>query len=72
MLAAFQQTTEDQIAAIQVPTLVVCGDSDRDNGSPHELVDLLPQGELVIVPGDHRAAAATPELGEAVVGFLTA
>ncbi|WP_300577027.1 alpha/beta fold hydrolase [Phenylobacterium sp.] len=71
VLAAFQETTEDQIRAIKVPTLVVCGEADRDNGSPHELVDLLPHGELVIVPGDHRAAAATPELGEAVVGFLT-
>lgn len=32
----------------------------------------LPHGERVIVPGDHRAAAATPELGEAVARFLTA
>jgi pimeloyl-ACP methyl ester carboxylesterase len=71
VLAAFQETTAEEIRAIPTPTLVVCGDADRDNGSPHELTELLPQGELVIVPGDHRAAASTPELGEAVVSFLT-
>lgn len=71
VLAAFQETTADEIQAVRTPTLVVCGEADRDNGSPHELVELLPHGELVIVPGDHRAAAATPELGEAIVQFLS-
>lgn len=71
VLAAFQETTAEQIAAIEVPTLVVCGADDRDNGSPDDLAARLPNSQLVMIPGDHIGAAGAAELSEAVVAFLT-
>lgn len=71
VLAAFQETTAEQIAAIGVPTLVVCGADDRDNGSPDALADLLPNSQLVMIPGDHIGAAGAAELGDALADFLT-
>ena len=61
----------EQIAAIEVPTLVVCGADDRDNGSPDALAARLPHSQLVMIPGDHIGAAGAAELSEAIVAFLT-
>ncbi len=59
-------------AAVTMPTLVVCGTEDRDNGSPQELVDALPHGTLAAIPGTHMSCVIRRELGEAIAGFLTA
>lgn len=71
VLAAFKETTKAELAAITVPTLVVCGAQDRDNGSPDALAELLPAGRVEIIPGDHIGAVAQAELSEAIVAFLT-
>jgi pimeloyl-ACP methyl ester carboxylesterase len=55
-----------------MPTLVVCGAQDRDNGSPQKLVDALPNAVLAEIPGTHMSSVTEPELGEAVIRFLTA
>ena len=56
-----------------MPTLVVCGDKDRDNGSPQKLADALPECAAVEeVPGTHMSSVTEPALGEAIVRFLTA
>jgi len=57
---------------VTMPALVVCGDKDRDNGSPQSLVDALPNARLQEVPGTHMSSATEPALGEAVARFLTA
>ena len=41
---------------IAMPTLVVCGDEDRDNGSAEELANLLPDADFVEVPGTHMGS----------------
>ena len=56
--------------AIAMPTLVLCGEKDRDNGSPQALVDALPNAALEQVPGTHMSSVTEPALGEAVVSFL--
>jgi pimeloyl-ACP methyl ester carboxylesterase len=45
--------TDAQIQSIKVPTLIVMGDHDQYNQIPKmvELFQLLPQGELAIIPG---------------------
>lgn len=53
-----------------MPTLVVCGSEDQDNGSAAELADALPDGRLVEVPGTHMSSVTREELGEAVARFL--
>lgn len=70
ILDTFTDTPLDAIAAIGLPVLVLSGDEDRDNGSAHELADVLPRGELVEVPGGHMSAVVKPELGDALAAWL--
>lgn len=58
------------LANVTMPTLVVCGDEDQDNGSAQELVEHLPDAIYVETPGAHLASATKPEMGEAIVSFL--
>lgn len=59
------------LANITMPTLVLCGDRDEDNGSASELAELLPDATYEEVPGTHLDSATKPELGEAIVRFLS-
>ncbi len=57
---------------VTMPTLVVCGDEDRDNGSAEELARLLPDATFVETPGNHLMSATKPEMGEAIANYLAA
>lgn len=59
-----------QLAHVTMPTLVVCGDEDRDNGSAVELAALLPDATYVEVPGNHMSSVTKPDLGEAIARWL--
>jgi pimeloyl-ACP methyl ester carboxylesterase len=56
--------------AFSMPTLVVCGDKDDDNGSAIELANALPNAEYAEIPGTHMSSVTQPELGEAIARFL--
>lgn len=70
VLASFVPTTEDDLKALDLPILAVCGEDDDDNGSPERLAALLPQGVAARVPGTHLSAVGEPALAEAFVRFL--
>jgi pimeloyl-ACP methyl ester carboxylesterase len=70
LLDSFVESTETELKAIAMPTLVVSGAEDHDNGSAEALADLLPQGRYVEIPGNHMSAVARPELGQAIADFL--
>jgi pimeloyl-ACP methyl ester carboxylesterase len=70
ILDTFVDTPREAIAAIAQPTVVISGVEDEDNGPAAELVDLLPNGTLVQVPGNHMSAVTRPELGQAIADFL--
>jgi pimeloyl-ACP methyl ester carboxylesterase len=53
-----------------MPTLVVCGSEDQDNGSAEELGNVLPNALFEEVPGTHMSSVTKPELGEANAQFL--
>ena len=53
-----------------MPTLVVCGDKDDDNGSAIELANALPNAVYAEIPGTHMNSVTQPELGEAIANFL--
>lgn len=72
LLDSFTDTTPDMLAALTMPTLVVCGDQDQDNGSADELVAVLPDARLSTIPGTHMSSVTRPELGEAIAAFLMA
>ena len=72
LLDSFTDTTPEMLAALTMPTLVVCGDQDQDNGSAEELVAVLPDARFSAIPGTHMSSVTRPELGEAIAAFLTA
>lgn len=72
LLDSFTDTSPDALAALTMPTLVVCGADDQDNGSAPELVAALADARLATIPGTHMSSVTQPELGEAIAAFLTA
>lgn len=70
LLDSFVDTTEEMLRGISMPTLVLSGAEDDDNGSPEALAALLPQGEYAAVPGNHMSAVTRPDLGRAIADFL--
>ncbi|TCD05378.1 alpha/beta fold hydrolase [Erythrobacteraceae bacterium CFH 75059] len=57
-------------AALTMPVLVLCGNDDRDNGSPERLAALLPDARLQFIPGTHMSSVARPEMGEELARFF--
>ena len=55
---------------VTMPTLVVCGDEDHDNGSAADLAARLPNASYVEVPGTHMGSVTRPELGRAMADWL--
>jgi pimeloyl-ACP methyl ester carboxylesterase len=72
LLGAIGDIEPEELGAIEVETLVVSGEDDRDNGSPQALVDALPNARFAEVPGTHMSSVTEPALGEAIASFLAA
>ena len=72
LLGAMDDFDLASLANITMPTAVICGDEDRDNGSAEDLAALLPEARYVEVPGTHMGSVTKPELGSAIAGFLAA
>ncbi len=72
LLLSVEDTPEAALAAITMPTLVVCGVDDGDNGSAPALAAALPHGHHAEVPGNHMSSVTRPEFGEAIADFLAA
>jgi pimeloyl-ACP methyl ester carboxylesterase len=70
LLDSFVATPHDALRQVPTPTLVVIGDGDSRGASAGELAALLPNGQLVVVPGDHGTALDEPEFTAAVLDFL--
>ncbi len=64
---------EDEVAAIQCPTLVAVGTQDHIAGDPHALARLLPHGQAFAIAGrDHNKAVGDRSFKETVLQFLEA
>ncbi|WP_298467028.1 alpha/beta fold hydrolase [uncultured Erythrobacter sp.] len=59
------------LANVTMPTLVACGVDDQDNGSATDLAETLPNATYQEIPGAHLDSATKPELGAAIVEFLS-
>ena len=70
LLESFADTEVDELAAFTMPTLVVCGVDDRDNGSAPALAAALPSATLVEIPGNHITAVSRVGMGAAIAAFL--
>ena len=72
LLESFEDAYARWLEAFTMPTLVVCGREDDDNGSAEELANVLPNAVFVEVPGTHMSSVTKPEMGEAIAAFLAA
>ena len=72
LLESFEDAFMTWLEAFTMPTLVVCGDQDDDNGSAEELANILPHAIFEEVPGTHMSSVTKPQLGEAIASFLAA
>ncbi len=72
LLGTMTDTAPADLTAITMPTLVVCGRDDRDNGSPHALADALPTAQLAEIEGTHMSCITKRGLSEEMVRFLSA
>jgi len=70
LLHAIGDVDRPGLARIAMPTLVLCGEDDRDNGSPEELAAALPDGQTESVPGTHMSSVTQGAMGRAIVDFL--
>jgi len=71
LLESFEDAFMDWLTAFTMPTLVVCGSEDDDNGSAEELAAVLPNAEFSEIPGTHMSSITKPEFGEAIAEFLS-
>ncbi|MEO6579706.1 MAG: alpha/beta hydrolase [Sphingomicrobium sp.] len=71
LLPTFTDAKTEWLAAFAMPTLVLCGADDHDNGSAPNLASSLPNATYVEVPGTHMSSVTKAEFGEAIAAFLT-
>ena len=71
ILDTFVDTQRNVIEAFDFPVGVICGIDDRDNGSAEELAEVLPQGTMYEIPGNHMSAVVKPELAQAMIDVLS-
>jgi pimeloyl-ACP methyl ester carboxylesterase len=69
VLDTFVPTSQQELAAITAPVLVVAGDQDERQAS--QLAAALPHARFAEVPGDHATAGASPQLPAEIIGFLS-
>ena len=72
LLPTFTDAKPEWLAAFAMPTLVLCGSEDMDNGSAPKLAEALPDATYVAVPGTHMSSVAKAEFGERLAEFLSA
>jgi len=70
LLESFADAFLEWLKAFTMPTLVVCGSEDDDNGSAEELAAAMPNAIFREVPGTHMSSVTKPELGGAIADFL--
>jgi len=70
LLNSFESAPDGWIEAFAMPTLVVAGAADQDNGSATALAEALPNAIHVEVPGTHMSSVTEGALGDALVRFL--
>ena len=70
LIDSFTDLTLDLLDRVTMPTLVVCGDEDKDNGSASELAARLANATHTEVPGTHMGSVTRSEFGRAIAEWL--
>lgn len=72
LLDTWEHVREADLDKLTMPTLIVAGAEDQDNGSAPALAERLAKGAYQEVPGGHMSSVTRPELGAAIAAFLGA
>jgi pimeloyl-ACP methyl ester carboxylesterase len=72
LLDSFEDAFVDWLQDFTMPTLVVCGDQDDDNGSAEELANVIPNATFRETPGTHMTSITKQEFGDVIARFLAA
>ncbi|MES2001671.1 MAG: alpha/beta fold hydrolase [Pseudomonadota bacterium] len=70
VLHSFGDAPRAALTAFAMPTLVLIGAEDEDNGSARELAEALPDATYMEIPGTHMSCVTKPEMGRAIADFL--
>ena len=70
LLESFEDAFVEWLQAFTMPTLVICGSEDDDNGSAKDLANVLPNAVFTEVPGTHMSSVTKPHFGQAIADFL--
>jgi pimeloyl-ACP methyl ester carboxylesterase len=70
LLDSFENAFVNWLQAFTMPTLVICGREDDDNGSAEELANAMPNARFEEVPGTHMSSVTTSDFGQAIADFL--
>lgn len=70
LLGTSVDTSREELARVEVETLLLMGAQDRDHGSAEDLAALLPKGRCATVPGTHMSVVPKPAFGAAIAEFL--
>lgn len=71
LLQSVGDTEPADLEKIAMPTLVLCGADDRDNGDPFALTEALHDARHEVIPGTHMGSVTEGALGDALVRFLS-
>ncbi|AKM10507.1 alpha/beta fold hydrolase [Croceicoccus naphthovorans] len=71
LLTSLSGTDLSNLSAVTMPTKVINGAKDNDNGSAQTLVEKLPNATYAEIPGTHMSCVSEPALGETLVEFLS-
>ena len=72
LLMSMSDMERDVLGKITMPTLVLCGEDDDDNGSADALAAALPDAQRATTPGNHMSSITMPEFGQAIADYLAA
>lgn len=63
-------TNVKELSKVKIPVLLIDGTEDKTNGDETELQKMIPNAQLIHVPGDHNTASKTIQFSTAVINFL--
>lgn len=70
LLGAVDDVANADLAKITMPTALICGNKDQDNGSAKDLALALLDGRYREIPGTHMSSVADGAFGDALVNFF--
>ena len=70
LLKSFVDAQDQWLDSFTMPTLVLCGSEDHDNGSGEKLAEALPNANFKEVPGTHMSSVTQDSFGEVIAEFL--